>query len=89
MTEGGRSSIGGKNGRLCTAGEIAWDSAVEMKIVAMVNNSLGGGLIGDYRIAELGTAAMRAARTAADGAIDTRCLSPGACSSLRTPIRFC
>lgn len=52
-------------------GSGAWADPARQLSVAMVNNSLGGGLIGDYRIAEIGSAAMRCARTAKDGDRDT------------------
>jgi CubicO group peptidase (beta-lactamase class C family) len=45
-------------------GSGAWADPTRQLAVAMVNNNLGGGLIGDYRIAEIGTAAMLAARQA-------------------------
>lgn len=60
-------------GRVATAfghfgygGSGAWADPARQLAVAMVNNNLGGGLIGDYRIAEIGTAAMQAARIAAE-----------------------
>jgi len=43
-------------------GSGAWCDPKRQIAVAMVNNNLGGGLIGDYRMAELGTAALAAAR---------------------------
>jgi CubicO group peptidase (beta-lactamase class C family) len=59
-------------GRLDTAfghfgfgGSGAWADPSRELAVAMVNNNVGGGLIGDYRIAELGTTVLHAARAAA------------------------
>jgi len=47
-------------------GSGAWGDPARQLAVAMVNNNLGGGLIGDYRIAEIGTAAMQAAKAAVE-----------------------
>jgi CubicO group peptidase (beta-lactamase class C family) len=58
-------------GRLDTAfghfgfgGSGAWCDPSRELAVAMVNNNVGGGLIGDYRIAELGSTVLSSARAA-------------------------
>jgi CubicO group peptidase (beta-lactamase class C family) len=45
-------------------GSGAWCDPERRLSVAMVNNQMGGGPFGDYRIAELGNAALRSARIA-------------------------
>lgn len=59
-----RGRVDSAFGHFGYGGSGAWADPKRGLAVAMVNNNLGGGLIGDYRIAEIGTAAMLATRVA-------------------------
>jgi CubicO group peptidase (beta-lactamase class C family) len=59
-----RGRVDSAFGHFGFGGSGAWADPKRELAVAMVNNNLGGGLIGDYRIAEIGTAAMLATRVA-------------------------
>jgi CubicO group peptidase (beta-lactamase class C family) len=59
FTAGGRLATG--FGHFGYGGSGAWADPSSQLAVAMVNNRVGGGPFGDWRIAELGSAALRAA----------------------------
>ncbi len=59
-----RGRVASGFGHFGYGGSGAWTDPQRRLSVAMINNRLGGGPFGDYRMAELGNAAMRGARMA-------------------------